>query len=325
MPIIEVNNLTKKFKNLTAVNDVSFKVKKGEIFGFLGPNGAGKTTTINILTTLLPPSSGKARVNGYDVINEKDKVRGSIGLIFQEPSLDEQLTALENLKFHAWVYHVPKEKIDKRINKMLKMVELADRAKNKVETFSGGMKRRLEIARGLLHHPCVLFLDEPTIGLDPQTRSRIWEYILELRRAHNITMFMTTHYMDEAEYCDRIAIMDQGKIIALNTPTELKESIGGDVINIKTDNDKQAAEIIKNKFNLKAKKIDSHICIYVKEADKFVPKLLNELDLKVSSINIHKPTLNDVFLKLTGKEIRDEEASASDKMKRRLKTRGRPH
>jgi len=325
MSIIEVNNLTKKFKDLTAVDNISFEVNEGEIFGFLGPNGAGKTTTINILTTLLQPTEGKAKVNGYDVIGKKDRVRGSIGLIFQEQSLDEQLTAQENLKFHSWVYHVPKEKIDKRINKMLKMVELADRAKNKVETFSGGMKRRLEIARGLLHHPRVLFLDEPTIGLDPQTRSRIWEYVLELRQAHNITMFMTTHYMDEAEYCDRIAIMDQGRIIALDTPTNLKESIGGDVINIKTDNDSQASEIIKNKFNLKAKKIDSHICIYVKEADKFVPKLLKEIGLKVNSINIHKPTLNDVFLKLTGKEIRDEEASVSDKMKRGLKMRGRGH
>jgi len=325
MNIIEVKNLTRRFKNLTAVDNASFTVARGEIFGFLGPNGAGKTTTINMLTTLMKPTSGQAIVNNFDVQKDKDKVRASIGIIFQDPSLDDKLTAKENLKFHAWLYKVPKDKMVDRINEMLKMVELEKRAKDLVETYSGGMKRRLEIARGLLHYPRVLFLDEPTIGLDPQTRVHIWDYILKLRKQEDITMFMTTHYMDEAEYCDRIVVMDNGKIIALDTPVNLKKMIGGDVITLRTDNNEQAITEIKEKFNLEAKTKDGELMITKDGGEKFIPKLFHSLSAKVTSINIRQPTLNDVFLKLTGREIRDEEASTRDKAKKQFRMRGGMH
>jgi len=325
MSIIEVKNLTRKFKDLVAVDDVSFEVKKGEIFGFLGPNGAGKTTTINMLITLMKPNSGRALVNGFDIQSGKDKVRSSIGIIFQDPSLDDKLTAKENMRFHAWLYKVPAEKMAKRINEMLTMVELEKRQKDLVETYSGGMKRRLEIARGLLHYPKVLFLDEPTIGLDPQTRAHIWDYIFKLRKQEDITMFLTTHYMDEAEYCDRIAIMDRGKIIALDTPDNLKDMVGGDVIIIKTDNNNQAVKEIKEKFGLKTETKDGDLMITKEGGEEFIPHLFRSLTIKVTSINIRQPTLNDVFLKLTGREIRDEEASTQDKARKQYKMQGRFH
>ena len=322
-PIILVQGLTRKFKKLVAVDNVSFEVSQGEIFGFLGPNGAGKTTTINMLTTLLKPTAGQALVHGFDVQHDKDKVRACIGLIFQDPSLDDKLTAKENLKFHAWLYKIPADKIPERIDAMLRMVELEKRKNDLVETFSGGMKRRLEIARGLLHNPKVLFLDEPTIGLDPQTRAHIWDYINKLRERENITMFMSTHYMDEAEYCDRIAIMDEGKIIALDTPVNLKKMVGGDVIILKTNDNRKASQEIKENFNMDAKEKDSEIMITTEAGEEFVPKLFNELSVGILSVNIHKPTLNDVFLKLTGKEIREEGASAQDKARKQFRIRGR--
>ncbi|MFH1598421.1 MAG: ATP-binding cassette domain-containing protein [Patescibacteria group bacterium] len=327
MPIIEVNNLTKKFKSLVAVNDVSFTVSQGEIFGFLGPNGAGKTTTINILTTLLQPTSGSATVNQFDVVKNKEQVRESIGLIFQDPSLDDKLSALENLKFHAWLYRVDKAVQQQRMSEMLKMVGLYSRKKDRVDTFSGGMKRRLEIARGLIHHPKVLFLDEPTIGLDPQTRNHIWEYVLQLRARENITMFLTTHYMDEAEYCDRVAIIDEGKIIALDTVANLKKLIGGDVIIIKTSDNQKAQEEIQQKWQLEAKPKDDQLMINKPGGEKFIPDLFKNISPAIESVALRQPTLNDVFLKLTGKEIRDEEVSKKDKMKRHLKMRSRmgPH
>jgi len=228
--IIEVKNLTKKFNGLTAVDDVSFEVKKGEIFGFLGPNGAGKSTTINMLSTILSPTEGEAFINKFNVLSQKDEVRKSIGLVFQDPSLDDRLTAEENLRFHAKLYGVPSNEFQKRKQEVLELVDLWDRRDDIVKNFSGGMKRRLEIARGLLHYPAVLFLDEPTIGLDPQTRAHLWDYILRLKREKEMTIFMTTHYMNEAEYCDRIAIIDHGKIVASGTPRELKKQVGGDII-----------------------------------------------------------------------------------------------
>lgn len=325
MNIIEVKNLTRRFKDLVAVDNVSFTVNKGEIFGFLGPNGAGKTTTINMLITLLKLTSGSALVNGFDVQKDKDKVRSSIGIIFQDPSLDDKLTARENLRFHAWLYKVPSDKMKNRIDEMLRMVELEKRAKSLVETYSGGMKRRLEIARGLLHYPKVLFLDEPTLGLDPQTRVHIWDYIMKLRKEEDITMFMTTHYMDEAEHCDRIAIMDNGKIVALDTPANLKKMIGGDVITLTTDNNEQATKEIQEKFNIEAKIKNGELMITIEGGEKFIPKLFNQLAVQVLSVNIRKPTLNDVFLKLTGREIRDEEASTRDKAKKQFRMRGGMH
>ncbi len=319
MNIIEVKDLTRKFKDLTAVNGVSFEVRQGEIFGFLGPNGAGKTTTINMLTTLLQPTSGQALINGFDAGKDKDKVRSSIGLIFQDPSLDDKLTARENLRFHAWLYGKSDKEIESRIDDMLKLLDLAKREKDLVETFSGGMKRRLEIARGLLHYPKVLFLDEPTIGLDPQTRSKIWEYIIQLRQREDITMFMTTHYMDEAEYCDRIAIMDKGNIIAVNTPKQLKAMVGGDVITLSSDNNDRAAKEIKEKFNLEAKSKNDELFITIPDGEQFIPKLFSNLSVQVKSVDLRKPTLNDVFLKLTGREIRDEQASSYDRAKKYFK------
>jgi ABC-2 type transport system ATP-binding protein len=237
---IEVNGLSKRFADLEAVRGVSFSVAAGETFGFLGPNGAGKSTTIAMLCTLLRPTSGSARVAGYDVAREQAAVRQRIGLVFQDTTLDDYLTAEENLRFHAELYGVPRAEAPRRIEDVMNMVGLWDRRANLVRTFSGGMKRRLEIARGLMHSPRVLFLDEPTVGLDPQTRAHIWSYINELRRTEQITMFLTTHYMDEAEHCDRIAIIDEGRIVASGTPEELKAQVGRDRVEIHTADDEAA-------------------------------------------------------------------------------------
>ena len=226
-PIVEVEHLVKRYNGTVAVNDLSLAVEPGELFGFLGPNGAGKTTTISILCTLLAPTSGAARVAGFDCVRQSREVRRQIGIIFQEPSLDERLTAWENLLFHAMIYHLPVRTRKARIDEALAMVDLADRRDTIVKRFSGGMKRRLEIARGLLHQPQVLFLDEPTIGLDPQTRRRMWEFIEQLRADTQITLFLTTHYMEEAEVCDRIAIIDHGRLVALGSPDQLKQEHGG--------------------------------------------------------------------------------------------------
>ncbi len=301
------------------MDDVSFVVREGEVFGFLGPNGAGKTTTINMLTTLLKPTNGQAFLAGFDVQKQKDKVRASIGIIFQDPSLDDKLNAVENLRFHAWLYKVPREKIMERIDTMLGMVDLKKRSQDIVETYSGGMKRRLEIARGLLHYPKVLFLDEPTIGLDPQTREHIWEYILKLRQRENITMFLTTHYMDEAEHCDRIAIMDNGKMIALDTPEKLKDRVGGDIITLQTDNNTRAAQEIKGQLKHEAETKANELIITTQEGESFIPTLFKTLSVNITSVNIRQPTLNDVFLQLTGREIRDEGAGKHDKARKQHK------
>lgn len=225
--MIEVKNLTKKFNNFVAVDNISFNVKNGEMFAFLGPNGAGKSTSIKIFTTLLRPTLGSVKINGFDIRKERDKVRGSFGIIFQDPSLDDELTAWENMEFHGVIYNLDKEERRKKIEEFLKLVNLWDRKDSLVQEFSGGMKRRLEVARGLLHNPALLFLDEPTIGLDPQTRNHIWRYIKKLNKEKGLTVFFTTHYMEEAEeYADRIAIIDQGKIRAIGNIEELKERTG---------------------------------------------------------------------------------------------------
>lgn len=319
MSIIEVNNLTKKFGDIEAVKGISFKVEEGEVFGFLGPNGAGKTTTINILCTLLNPTSGEAILNNFNVVNNPNEVRQSIGLVFQDPSLDERLTARENLEFHAMIYNVSRSERKERIKNVLEMVELLERQNDLVRNYSGGMKRRLEIARGLLHYPKVLFLDEPTIGLDPQTRNHIWAHIKELKKKEDVTVFLTTHYMDEAENCSRIAIIDHGEIVALDTPLNLKAQVGGDMLTLKTGNDKDAALRLKEDFGLDVKFILSEsegtdsagIYFEIKNGDKFIPKLIKETDLNILSINLRKPTLDDVFLKLTGRAIREEKADTS--------------
>src|SRR6476659_1183085 len=274
---IEVRGLTKNFDEVQAVRGVDFEVATGEVFGFLGPNGAGKTTTINMLCTLARPTSGSARVAGHDVATERDDVRRNIGLVFQDPTLDGYLTAEQNLRLHAELYGVESGLVPARMRQMLEMVGLWDRRDSAVMTFSGGMRRRLEIARGLMHSPRVLFLDEPTIGLDPQTRSSIWRYIRELREREEITIFMTTHYMDEAEYCDRIAIMDQGEIVALDTPAALKAQVGAARVRIATTDNDAAIAAIGEAFGLEATISEGAVTFYVTEGAQFVPRLFGEL------------------------------------------------
>ncbi|SFD72137.1 ABC-2 type transport system ATP-binding protein [Lentibacillus persicus] len=304
--MIEINNLTKRYKSFQAVNNSSFNVEKGEIFGFLGPNGAGKSTTINILSTMLQPTSGTVTINGYDVIKQQNQVRESIGIIFQQNTLDEKLTAKENLMLHCKFYGVPRASRKHRIDEVLEIVDLQESINTLVEKFSGGMQRRLEIARGLLHYPKVLFLDEPTVGLDPQTRAHVWEYILKLKEKENITMFLTTHYLDEAEISDRIAIMDQGEIIAIDTPKRLKQKIGGDIIEITTSDNEAAMKEIENNFNVVALSLkDDVIYCKVKNSDAFVSEFIKTLKTPLTGLDIRKPTLNDVFLSFTGREIRD--------------------
>ncbi|MBX6350592.1 MAG: ATP-binding cassette domain-containing protein [Clostridia bacterium] len=309
---MEVERLVKRYGPLTAVDDCSFAVERGEIFGFLGPNGAGKTTTIQILATLLPPTSGTARVGGSDVVREPFAVRRKIGIVFQDPSLDSELTAEENLRLHARLYGLGWAEYRERSERLLRMVGLADRRASKVRTFSGGMRRRLEIARGLLHHPQVLFLDEPTVGLDPQTRAAIWQHVRELRDEVGITVFMTTHYMDEAENCDRVAIMDHGRIVALDSPANLKRGLGGDVVRLRSAKGEAIAQRLAAEHGLAPQALDGQVVLRVPDAATFVPRLMAEFGREVESLEIRQPSLDEVFLALTGREIRDEELSARD-------------
>jgi ABC-2 type transport system ATP-binding protein len=323
--VIEVKNLTRIFNhNIKAVDDISFSVKRGEIFGFLGPNGAGKTTTINMLCTLLKPTEGKVTICGNDVDSKQREVRECIGLVFQDTTLDDRLTAKENLELHARLYNVPKDKRKKRIDKVLEIVDLKDRENSVVKTFSGGMQRRLEIARGLIHYPKVLFLDEPTLGLDPQTRKHVWDYILKLKKDYEMTIFMTTHYMEEAdELCDRVAIIDHGKIIALETPKKLKDGLGGDTIVLDVE-DKDIPKILK--IFKKSKKFDGQVLLSVKNAGKKIEEVLKKCRknrIEVIEVNIRKPTLNDVFLKMTGREIREESVGLKEQLRRRHMRRAR--
>ena len=306
MAIINVHNLTKQFKTLTAIDGISFSIEEGEVFGFLGPNGAGKTTTISILCTLISPSSGKAEIADFDCATNPDRVRMAIGLIFQDTTLDVGLTAYENLKFHAYLYNLDSRLAEKRIDEMLTVVELQSRKHDLIKNFSGGMKRRLEIARGLLHYPRVLFLDEPTLGLDPQTRNTIWDFISMLRAKEKITVFMTTHYMEEAENCDRIAIIDHGKIIALDTPKKLKQMVHGDIIRLVTEDNRKAVPEIQSLFNITAREENGTLVLETERGEEFIPKLIHSLSITTKSVAIQKPTLNDVFLKLTGRTIRDD-------------------
>ncbi len=310
MNIIETVRLHKRYKDLTAVEDVTLEVREREIFGFLGPNGAGKSTTIRMLATLTRPTSGTARIDGHDIVRQPNRVRQSIGLVFQETTLDERLTAAENLLFHGMLYNVERRALSRRMAEVLELVDLTDRREARVKTYSGGMKRRLEIARGLIHYPRVLFLDEPTVGLDPQTRNRIWTFIHELRIRENLTIFMTTHYMDEAEHCDRIAIIDHGRIVALDTPANLKKMVGRDLITLRTPFRKEVMLFVEDKFGLPVQETGEYLQIEVSGAESFIPVLAGELGGRLHSISLHKPTLDDVFLKLTGRGIREETADA---------------
>jgi ABC-2 type transport system ATP-binding protein len=312
---VEVNGLVKRYGEVEAVRGIDLTIHSGETFGFLGPNGAGKSTTISMLCTLIRPSGGSASVAGFDVVKERDAVRRHIGLVFQDTTLDNYLTAERNLRLHAELYGVPRGSVDDRLRQVMEMVGLWDRRSSKVGTFSGGMKRRLEIARGLLHSPRVLFLDEPTVGLDPQTRSSIWRYIRELKQAEDITIFLTTHYMDEAEYCDRIAIMDSGRIIALDTPEALKESVGDDRVQIETDDKEAAIAELSDRFGIAAAVSEGVVTFRVKQGEQFIPRLFTEFSRPIRSVNVARPSLDDVFMSYTGSTIRDAEATASEKFR----------
>jgi ABC-2 type transport system ATP-binding protein len=320
---ITVAGLTKNYGEIEAVRGIDFAVATGETFGFLGPNGAGKSTTIKILCTLARPTSGTARVAGHDVTTERDAVRRNIGLVFQDTTLDNYLTGAQNLRFHAELYGVPAAAVAPRMQQVMEMVGLWDRRDSLVMTYSGGMQRRLEIARGLLHAPRVLFLDEPTVGLDPQTRTSIWEYINELKAREDITIFLTTHYMDEAEHCDRIAIIDHGEIVVVDTPAALKASVGLDRVRIDTDDDELAIGELRERFGIEARIADGMVTFGVEGGEQFVPRLFAELGLPIRAVSVARPSLDDVFMAYTGSTIRDAEATGLDRLRTTARVMGR--
>ena len=308
---IETKQLTKAYGTLKAVDSLDIAVENGEIFGLLGPNGAGKTTTVSMLCTILKPSSGTAMVNGYNIVHEASKVRKSIGIVFQEPSVDDRLTGRENLFMHANLYGIPASEHRERIDRILKLIELEDRADDLLRTYSGGMRRRLELGRGLIHYPKVLFLDEPTVGLDPQTRDHIWKYIKELKEAHDITVVLTTHYMDEADrLSDRIAIMDHGKIVVLDSPSKLKETLEGDVITVRANNIEELAKLLSKWLGLnQTHVIEDTLEITVHNSRAAMPRIMEiatQNNIYVESLLSREPNLEDVFLHYTGRSIRQD-------------------
>ncbi len=319
MPAIDVHNLTKSFDGFVAVDGISFAIESGEIFGLLGPNGAGKTTTISMLATMQRPTSGAATVNGHDIVADEDGVRKSIGIVFQDQSLDEELTAYENMDFHGRLYRIPGEVRRQRIATLLTLVGLDDRKDDLVKTYSGGMRRRLEIARGLLHEPKVLFLDEPTLGLDPQTRNHLWEYIERLNNEKGITIILTTHYMEEADrLCSRIAIIDRGTIVAEGTSANLKASIGGDVITIASPDPDAIADLLTAPWVSGIERHDGQVIVRLQNAEEHVPGIvtaIHQQGIGITSLSVRKPTLEDVFLHYTGRTIREEEASGKEAMR----------
>ncbi|MEX2750776.1 MAG: ATP-binding cassette domain-containing protein [Candidatus Freyarchaeota archaeon] len=326
MYAIKTHQLTKKFKGLTAVDKLNIEIEKGELFGMLGPNGAGKTTTLKMLATLIKPTSGTAEVWGYNIKTQKDEVRSNIGMVFQDPSLDIRLTGEENLDFHARMYGLPKQKRKERISEVLDLVELTDHAKTLVINYSGGMKRRLEIARGLMHFPHVLFLDEPTLGLDVQTRRRIWDYIKRMAREEEVTIILTTHYLEEADYlCSRIAIMDFGKIVALDNSKNLKDSVGSDVISLQLDDGRERFfELLKGlEWVKKISEHDGIIDLNVRQGETRIPELVNlaqRAGTRIRSVSLREPTLEDVFLQYTGRSIRDEDGGNRALMRERVRS-----
>lgn len=325
MKAVLVEHLTKKFGDFIAVDNISFTIPEGEIFGLLGPNGAGKTTTISMLATMLSPDSGTAAIDGHDITKDEDGVRKSIGIVFQDQSLDEELTAWENMDFHGRLYRIPKNIRLERTAELLDLVGLEERKDDLVKTFSGGMRRRLEIARGLLHRPKVLFLDEPTLGLDPQTRNYLWEYIEKLSREMKITVIITTHYMDEADrLCGRIGIIDKGRIVALDTPENLKKRIGGDVITIKSPDYSGKIVDLRESWIENIAQYDGFFSVALHDAEEHLSELIGLLiqrKIKITSVSVHKPTLEDVFLHYTGRTIRDEESGAKERARMAHKSR----
>jgi ABC-2 type transport system ATP-binding protein len=329
MAAIKINKLTKRFDKLTAVDNVDLEIREGELFGLLGPNGAGKTTMISMLCTIMRPTSGSALVWNHDIVKEQDAVRKSLGIVFQDQSLDDNLTGTENLQFHGRLYKVPKKLMNERMKELLDLMELSDRKDDLVKTYSGGMRRRLEIARGLLHHPKVLFLDEPTLGLDPQTRRHIWEYIEKLNKAEGVTMLLTTHYMDEADYlCGRIAIIDYGKIVALDSPSNLKKSLGGDVVSLMTTSKDEALknDLLKITNVTGVDFVKDAIRLTSSKGEYVIPEAMNivrEHGVDVKSVSLHAPTLEDVFIKYTGRRLRDDSEGKKGQLKRAIGHRRR--
>lgn len=301
--IIEVERFTKKYGDFKAVDDISFTVKEGEIFSLLGPNGAGKSTTINVLCTITNKTAGELRINGYDVTNERSKVRKEIGIVFQETTLDSKLTVEENLKFHCDFYGVPHSEVSKRIDSVLNLVKLEDKKRSSVGSLSGGMKRRVEIARALLHYPKILFLDEPTAGLDPQTRANVWDYIRELQRQNNITIFLTTHYMDEAEISSNVAIVDHGKIVAFGTPYDLKTKFTTTMLKLKSVDPESTIDYLDREA-FKFERSGKDFAIFISQPTKII-EVLSNLKKNILDFEVIKGSLNDVFLAVTGREIRE--------------------
>ncbi len=326
---IETSGITKRFDDVTAVNKISISVKPGELFGLLGPNGAGKTTLISMLSTMIEPSGGSALVWGHNVMKDADSVRQNIGVVFQDTTLDDRLTGRENLDLHGRLYGLDGKTRKERIKEVLSLVELAERADAIVKTYSGGMMRRLEIARGLMHHPHVLFLDEPTLGLDPQTRMHIWDYIKKLNKEEGVTILLTTHYMEEADkLCDRIAIIDNGQIVALDTPQDLKNMLGGDVITLGLGNpadvDKLCSSYQKDGCANIVTKKQSEVFITVNNGERQIPHILllaSQAGIPITSVSLRKPTLDDVFIHYTGQAIRDKEVSEIEKVGYKMRSR----
>jgi len=320
MRAIVTDDLTREFNGLTAVDHVNLQIEKGELFGLLGPNGAGKTTFIHMLCTILPPTEGTAKVAGFDIHQNPDSVRAAIGIVFQDPSLDNRLTGRETLDFHGRVYGMGKIQREKRIDEVLKLVGLEERANTLVQTYSSGMKRRLEIARSFMHHPKIMFLDEPTLGLDPQTRRKIWEYIKMLNKQGKITILLTTHYMDEADYlCDRVGIIDHGKIIVLDEPEKLKDKLEGDIVSLEVPQPRKYAEVFrKSKYVKEVKMVRDQLYLTVTGGEKAIPKLMGIVARhggKVRSVGLRSPTLEDVFIRYTGRGIREEESGVKEEMR----------
>jgi ABC-2 type transport system ATP-binding protein len=326
---IRVESLTKTFNGFTAVDRISFAVGEGELLGLLGPNGAGKTTTINMLSTLLRPTSGSATVAGFDVARDRDSVRKSIGVVFQEPALDGKLTGRENLEFHTMMYGLGKVERRRRIDEVMALVELTDKAATLVEKYSGGMKRRLEIARGLTHRPKVLFLDEPTLGLDAQTRRHIWDYIRKLNTEAGVTIILTTHYMEEADFlCGRVAIMDHGKFVALDTPVRLKDTLGGDVVSLELEGETAAFldDLGRQDWIKRSRFHEDVLSLTLERGERRIPELVvmaREKGVTVNCVHLRKPSLEDVFLHFTGRTIREQEAGPSERNRAMMIAHGR--
>lgn len=328
MKIIETKGLTKKFNGFTAVAGIDLEIEAGELFGFLGPNGAGKTTTISMLSTTLRPTSGQGKLAGFDIVKQQHQVRQNIGIVFQDPSLDIELTGRENLNFHGRMYNMEKDLRERRLREVLDLVELSDKADIVVKKYSGGMKRRLEIARGLMHHPKILFLDEPTLGLDPQTRRKLWSYIEKLNKAENVTIMLTTHYMDEADHlCDRIGIIDKGKIVAVDSNENLKKVVGGDVVILGTKQVEALREVLSRRSDIaNIEKQDNRVKFVTADGDKIIPELIcaaEKSGVDINFVHSEHPTLEDVFIHYTGRSIREETASERDNFRTHAQLRGR--